>query len=140
MISEQNLLYEFLISTQLTKHILQQSIGEAASHNFRSVLSSQLQEYDRLETEILSVFGRRGWECPELEPSGRFLYRLRLSRRICKIDSNLSERVILYFMKDTIFLLKLLHQTNGQDPLLYTMMQKYLDQKAISVNQLQTFL
>ena len=140
MISDQNLLYELFTAAQLTKHILQLSIACASSHNMRSVLSSQLQEYDMIETEILSIFGRRGWEYPEWEPSGKFLYRLRLTGKVCRTDSDLSERVILYFVKDTIFLLKLLHQTETHDPILCNITQKYLDRKSISVNQLQSFL
>lgn len=140
MITDQNLLCELYTNAQLTKHILQLSITRASAHDMRSVLSSQLQEYDRIETEILSIFSRRGWESPDWVSTGRLLYGLRLNGRTCRTDSALSERVILYFTKDTIYLLKLLHQTATHDPILLNIAQKYLDRKYINIRQLQAFL
>jgi hypothetical protein len=116
------------------------STKEALTHAMRSVLTTQLQEFDMIETAILSYSGRIGLEFSELEPTGRYLYRFRLSHRFHRTDSDLSERIILYFTKDQIFIQKLLHQIDSHDPTLNIIAQKYLDRKAITILQLQSFL
>lgn len=93
-----------------------------------------------IETEILAIAGRRGWDFPELEPSGKYACRFRLTHRVRRTDSDLSERIILQLTKDMIYILKLLHQINAPDTSIQYSTQKYLDRNAISIRQLQAFL
>lgn len=131
-----------LENAQLSQSILYNAMTAAASHSLKSIFKAQLQEYDRIESEIQSVAARRGWELPEVQPAVRwfFAFRFRLFLRIHSSDSCIAERMIRQHTQDTVDTLKLLHQCEIKDDQILTLFQKLLDCKTVNIRQMQPFL
>lgn len=142
MVTSQELLSSILNTVQLSQHLLSIGLEKASSHALKSTLMAQIQEYDRIESEIQIISAQRGWEIFELEPAARWLsgfwFRRSIQRR--RADSSIAEYMINQHTKDMIISLKLYNQRSGTDEQILTLFQKFLDSKTMSIRQMQSFL
>jgi hypothetical protein len=110
--------------------------------SLRAVLVSQLQEYDAIETEALTIALQRGWEMPDLYPGVRFLKdraaRFRVKNR--STDSTIADIMILHNTKSMIDGIKKLHQLHEKDSPIQILSQKLLDCENANIRRLQMYL
>lgn len=137
MITAQEFLSSVLQTTQLSQHMLSLSAAAASSHALKSILQAQIQEYDRIESEIQILAARRGWELWELQPAARWLAGIRFHRRT---DSSIAEHLINLHTKDTVSCIRLCNQWDRTDGQILTLFQKFLDCKTMNIRQMQPYL
>ena len=140
--NSQELLSTLLKTTQAGQIEIRSILDGAMSPSLRSVLQSQLREYDDMETEALTLALQRGWDLKSLASGARFLTdrftRIRRSRR--DMDSKIAEVMIRKNTKAMISGLKYLHQYKGQDSQLCILAQKLLDCETAHIRRLQSYL
>lgn len=142
MATTRELLSSVLNTVQLSQHILTLATAAASSHALKSTLKTQVQEYDRIESEIQIIAAQRGWELFELEPAARWCagFRFRRSFHRRRTDSSVAEYMIGQHTKDTVSSLKLQNRLSRSDEQILTLLQKFLDCKTISIRQMQPYL
>lgn len=142
MVTTQELLSSVLNAVQLSQHVIALAKAAASSHALKSIFMSQVQEYDRIESEIQIIAAQRGWELFELEPAARWCagFRFRRSLHKHRADSSIAEYMIGLHTKDTVSSLKLYNQWYRADEQILTLFQKFLDCKTISIRQMQPYL
>ena len=110
--------------------------------SLRQALTSQLQEYDVIETEAHSLASQRGWELRELDPAVRIMSdmmtRTRLTGR--NTDSKIAGMMIQGNTRGMIKSLKNIHQYEGKDTAVRVLSQKLLDCERANIRQMQQFL
>lgn len=142
MTTAQQFLSAMLETVQHSQDSLFHAVSAASSHSLKSIFKTQLQEYDRIESEIQSIAARRGWELPELQPAVKWFsgFRFRLLLRLHSADSCIAERMISLHTVDMVNTLKLLHRYDPKDDQILTLFQKLLDCKTMNIRQMQPFL
>lgn len=108
----------------------------------RQALESQLQEYDTIETEALSLAGQRGWELTELDPAVRFLAdritRSRVTGR--ETDTKIAAMMIRGNTRGMIKGIRNAHRYEGHDASVRILSRKLLDCEQANIRQMQQFL
>ena len=138
----QEFLSAILKLTQNGQVEIRSILSTAMDPSLRSALENQLQEYDFMETEALTIALQRGWELSELNYARRFLShratRMRLSGR--DTDSKIADIMIRKNTHAMIQGIKIFHQLPHNDPPLRILSQKLLDCENASIRQLQGYL
>lgn len=142
MKNNKDILETILKTTQMGQVGIRSVLDTSMRPGLRKALESQLQEYDRIETEAHTIACQRGWELGELDPAVRFLsdrmVRMKLNRR--NTDSKIADMMIQGNTRGMIRSLKDLHQFPGQDAQVSTLCQRLLDCETANIRQMQSFL
>lgn len=142
MKNSKEILSSILKTTQMGQVGIRSVLDTSMRPGLRKALESQLQEYDRIETEAHAIACQRGWELRELDPAVRFMSdmmtRMKLNRR--NSDSKIADMMIQGNTKGMIKGLKNLHQFPEQDAQVSTLSQKLLDCETANIRQMQVFL
>ena len=142
MKNSKDILSSILKTTQMGQVGIRSVLDTSMRPGLRKALESQLQEYDRIESEAHYIAGQRGWELRELDPAVRFMSdmmtRMKLNRR--NSDSKIADMMIQGNTRGMIKGLKNLHQYPEQDAQVSTLSQKLLDCETANIRQMQSFL
>ena len=142
MKNSRDILSSILKTTQMGQVGIRSVLDTSMRPGLRKALESQLQEYDRIESEAHYIAGQRGWELRELDPAVRFMSdmmtRMKLNRR--NSDSKIADMMIQGNTRGMIKGLKNLHQYPEQDAQVSTLSQKLLDCETANIRQMQSFL
>ncbi len=142
MKGSQDILSSILKTTQMGQSSIRCVLKTTMRPALRKALESQLQEYDTIEEEALSLAGSRGWNLPELDPtvqkSAALMTRMRLMRG--NTDSRIAGMMIQGNTQGMIKGLKNIHQFNGGDHAVSTISQKLIDCETANIRQMQSFL
>ena len=138
----QELLSVLLTTAQTGQTEIRSILDAAMSPSLRCSLQSQLNEYDAIETEALTIALQRGWDLKQPEPVSRILatrlLRIRIHRK--NTDSAIAEIMIQKNTRAMISSLKNLHQYKGQDSQVCILSQKLLDCETAHIHRLQSYL
>lgn len=142
MNKNQQFLSTMLRTIQTGKVEIRSVLDISMPSSLRNTLETQLQEYDRMETEAYSIALQRGWEVSDLEPGKRFLTdkltRLKLNGR--RTDSKIAGFLIKKNTNAMILGLKKFNQLEDPDYQLKILSQKLLDSATANIRQMQLFL
>ena len=108
----------------------------------KDALTSQLKEYDALESEAHTLATQRGWELPELDPAARAMASMmtRVKLQMGGNDSKIADMMIQGNTKGMIKSLKLMHRLPREDSQISALSQKLLDTENANIRQMQAFL
>ena len=142
MKNSKDLLSSVLKTTQMGQIGIRGCLKASISEPLRNVLSSQLQEYDMIETEAHALASQRGWELPELDPAVRFMTdaMIRIKLRGTRNSSKIADLMIKGNTKGVVKGIRNLHQLGEHDEKLQTLCQKLLDCEKTSIRQMEGFL
>lgn len=142
MKTNKEVLTDILVTAQLGQVGIRSVLDTTMQPGLRSTLRHQLQEYDSIETEALSIAAQRGWDLRELEAGRKFftdrMFRLRLGGR--NTDSKIADMLIRGSTRGIIQGLQNIHQFSGSDQRVQILSQKLLDCENANIQQMQYFL
>lgn len=142
MKSSKEMLSSILKTTQMGQVGIRSVLDTSMRPGLRKALTSQLHEYDAIETEAHSIASSRGWELKELDPAVRFMsdmmVRMQLGGR--DSDSKIAGMTIQGNTRGMIKGLKNIHQFQGSDEQVRTLSQKLLDCETANIRQMQSYL
>jgi len=108
----------------------------------RCALENQLQEYESIEAEALTIALQRGWDLREMDPVQCFLRdrrtRMKLSGR--NTDSRIADILIQMNTKGMIRALQERNRFPEKDPQIQILSQKLLDCETANIRQMQLYL
>ena len=142
MKTSQQILSSVLKTTQMGQIGIRSVLDTRMRPGLKDALTSQLKEYDALESEAHTLATQRGWELPELDPAARALASLmtRVKLQMGGNDSKIADMMIQGNTKGMIKGLKTLHQFGQQDEQINTLSQKLLDCENANIRQMQGYL
>ena len=142
MKTSQQILSSVLKTTQMGQIGIRSVLDTRMRPGLKDALTSQLKEYDALESEAHTLATQRGWELPELDPAARALASMltRVKLQMGGNDSKIADMMIQGNTKGMIKGLKTLHQFGQQDEQINTLSQKLLDTENANIRQMQAFL
>lgn len=110
--------------------------------SLRRAMESQLQEYDRIESEAYALASQRGWELSNLAPVAKSMAHMMSKAKLTggNTDSRIAAMMIQGNTRGMIKSLKNLHQFSKQDSQITTLSQKLLDCETANIRQMQEFL
>ena len=142
MKNSKEVLSSILKTTQMGQLGIRSVLETEMKPELRQAMESQLQEYDAIEREALSIARNRNWELQELNPSIRFMTdrmtKMRLSRG--DVNSKIAAMMIRGNTSGVIKGLKNLHQMTDQDKAVQALSNKLLDTESANVHQMKKFL
>ena len=142
MKTSQQILSSVLKTTQMGQIGIRSVLDTRMRPGLKDALTSQLKEYDALESEAHTLATQRGWELPELDPAARAMASMmtRVKLQMGGNDSKIADMMIQGNTKGMIKGLKTLHQFGQQDEQLNTLSQKLLDCENANIRQMQGYL
>lgn len=140
--NNQQLLSVLLKITQSGQVQIRGILDVVMGPGLRSILLSQLREYDAMETETLTLGLQRGWDLKHLEPARRFLTdrTIRFLVAVHNSDSGIAEIMIRKNTNAMICSLKNLHRSQCAEPQLGILFQKIHDCETDHIRRLQSYL
>lgn len=142
MKNDQQMLSSLLKTTQMGQICIRSVLDISMRPGLRKALQSQLQEYDRIESEAHFLASQRGWELHDVQPGKRIMAdiaaRVKLSRG--NSDSKIAGMMIQRNTRGMISGLKNLHQYPQHDSQISVLSQRLLDCETANIRQMQTFL
>ena len=142
MKNSKEILSSILKTSQMGQVGIRSVLDCAMQPGLRAALQSQIEEYDRIESEAHTIAVRRGWDLPELEPAARFwadrMSRMKL-RRHCS-DSRIADMMIQGNTKGMVKGIRNLHQFTDEDSMIRTLSQKLIDCETANIRQMKPFL
>lgn len=142
MKQNRKILCSILKTTQLGQTGIRSVMDACTGPELRRALSSQLREYDSIETEAHVAATRFGWELPELDPMVGLMAKMsgRMKVRGRNADSKIAGLVIQGNTRGMIRSLRDLHSLAGADGQVPILTQKLLDCERANIRQMQEFL
>ena len=142
MKTSQQILSSVLKTTQMGQIGIRSVLDTRMRPGLKDALTSQLKEYDALESEAHTLATQRGWELPELDPAARAMASMmtRVKLQMGGNDSKIADMMIQGNTKGMIKGLKTLHQFGQQDEQINTLSQKLLDCENANIRQMQGYL
>ena len=142
MKTSQQILSSVLKTTQMGQIGIRSVLDTRMRPGLKDALTSQLKEYDALESEAHTLATQRGWELPELDPAARAMASMmtRVKLQMGGNDSKIADMMIQGNTKGMIKGLKTLHQFGQQDEQINTLSQKLLDCETANIRQMQGYL
>ena len=142
MKTSQQILSSVLKTTQMGQIGIRSVLDTRMRPGLKDALTSQLKEYDALESEAHTLATQRGWELPELNPSIRLMAegmsKLRLS--FGDPSSKIAAMMIRGNTSGIITGLKNHHRMERRDDEIGSLSQKLLDTESNNVRQMKPFL
>ena len=142
MKNSREILTSVLKTTQMGQIGIRSVLDTRMRPGLKDALTSQLKEYDALESEAHTLATQRGWELPELDPAARAMASMmtRMKLQMGGNDSKIADMMIQGNTKGMIKGLKTLHQFGQQDEQINTLSQKLLDCENANIRQMQGYL
>lgn len=142
MKTSQQILSSVLKTTQMGQIGIRSVLDTRMRPGLKDALTSQLKEYDALESEAHTLATQRGWELPELDPAARAMASMmtRVKLQMGGNDSKIADMMIQGNTKGMINSLKLMHRLPREDSQISALSQKLLDTENANIRQMQAFL
>jgi len=107
-----------------------------------TALHSQLEEYNAIEKEALSIASAKGWHMEDLNPAIQSMTDIMVKTRLMfgDADSKAAAMMIHGNTRGMIKGLKNLHNINNSDQRISLLTQKLLDCEEENIRQMQGFL
>ena len=142
MKTSQQILTSVLKTTQMGQIGIRSVLDTRMRPGLKDALTSQLKEYDALESEAHTLATQRGWELPELDPAARAMASMmtRVKLQMGGNDSKIADMMIQGNTKGMIKSLKLTHRLPREDSQISALSQKLLDTENANIRQMQAFL
>lgn len=142
MKGSKDLLASVLKTTQMGQIGIRSVLKTPLRATLRSALKSQLEEYDSIEREALSIASSRGWSLDNLDPAIKGMTDIMVKTRLYfgNVDSKAAAMMIQGNTRGMIKSLKNLHHYNNSDQRISILTQKLLDCEKENIRQMQGFL
>ena len=129
MKDSKDLLASVLKTTQMGQIGIRSVLKNPLRASLRTSLKSQLDEYDSIEREALSIAHSRGWNLDNLDPAIKYMTDIMVKTRLHfgNADSKAAAMMIQGNTRGMIKSLKNLHLTNNSDQRINNLTQKLLD-------------
>ena len=142
MSSSKDLLTSVLKTTQMGQIGIRSVLKNPVRPTLRTALNSQLDEYDIIEKEALSIAKEKGWSLDNLEPAIKSMTDIMVKTRLHfgNLDSKAAAMMIHGNTRGMIKSLKNLHHINNSDQRISVLTQKLIDCEIENIRQMQGFL
>lgn len=142
MKNSKEILSSVLKTTQMGQIGIRSALDTQMKPELRKAITSQLREYDSIESEAHRIAKSRNWLLPELNPSIRFMTdrMTKMQLSFGNANSKLAAMMIRGNTSSIIKGLKNLHRMDKQDDVVASLSQKLLDTESNNVHQMKPFL
>lgn len=142
MKDSRDLLASVLKTTQMGQIGIRSVLKNPLRSTLRTALRSQLDEYDAIEREALSIASSRGWKLDNLDPAIKSMTDIMVKTKLSfgDADSKAAAMMIQGNTRGMIKSLKNLHHFNNSDQRISVLTQKLLDCEKENIKQMQGFL
>lgn len=142
MKDSKDLLASVLKTTQMGQIGIRSVLKNPLRATLRTALKSQLDEYDSIEREALSIASSRGWKLDNLDPAIKSMTDIMVKTKLYfgDTDSKAAAMMIQGNTRGMIKGLKNLHHFKNSDQRISILTQKLLDCEEENIRQMQGFL
>lgn len=142
MKDSKDILSSLLKTTQMGQVGISSVEGAASSRALKDALSSQQQEYDKIEKETYALAKKRGWVLTELHPAARTMADMASRGKLMygKNDSKIAAMMVQGNTRGVIKGLKNLHRYHQNDGSVTQLCEKLLDYEKENIKQMENFL
>lgn len=142
MKTSKEVLSSILKTTQMGQLGIRSVEKYAADPGLKEALSSQLQEYDRIETQAHAITQQRGWKVPELNPAVRKTAEIVAHSRLAgkNKDPKIAAMMVNGNTRGFVKGIKNLHHYPQQDERVCALAQQLIDCEKSNVRQMEQFL
>ena len=142
MKDSKDLLGSVLKTTQMGQIGIRSVLKNPLRATLNTALNSQLEEYNAIEKEALSIARSRGWHLEDLNPAIQSMTDIMVRSRLMfgNADSKAAAMMIHGNTRGMIKGLKNLHHINNSDQRISLLTQKLLDCEEENIRQMQGFL
>ncbi len=142
MKNSKDLLASVLKTTQMGQIGIRSVLKNPLRATLKTALKSQLEEYDAIEKEALSIAAARGWKLEDLDPAIKSMTDIMVKTKLYfgDMDSKAAALMIQGNTRGMIKSLKNLHHINNSDQRISLLTQKLLDCEEENIRQMQGFL
>lgn len=142
MKDSKDLLGSVLKTTQMGQIGIRSVLKNPIRATLKTALKSQLEEYDAIEKEALSIASSRGWHLDNLDPAIQSMTDIMVKTRLQfgNADSKAAAMMIHGNTRGMIKGFKNLHHINNSDQRISLLTQKLLDCEEENIRQMQGFL
>lgn len=142
MKNNKDMLSSILKTTQMGQVGIRSVMDRAVKADLKKALSSQLKEYDSIESQAHAIASQRGWELNELQPGARMMSDMMTQMKLnfSNTDSKIAGMMIEGNTKGMIKSLKNLHRYSDHDSQIYALSQKLLDCETENIKQMKAYL
>lgn len=142
MKNSKDLLASVLKTTQMGQIGIRSVLKNPIRATLKTALKSQLEEYDAIEKEALSIAAKKGWELSDLDPAIKSMTDIMVKTKLYfgDMDSKAAELMIQGNTRGMIKGLKNLHQINNSDQQISLLTQKLINCEEENIRQMQGFL
>ncbi len=137
-----DVLSSILKTTQMGQVGIRAVMDDAAGHDLRQALHSQLKEYADIEKEAYALAASRGIDLAELDPMAKYMagFISRTQLHLGKADSKIAAMMINGNTRGMIKGYKNLHNYKSPDAQISALGQKLLDTERANIRQMQGYL
>lgn len=137
-----DVLSSILKTTQMGQVGIRAVMDDAAGHDLKQALHSQLKEYADIEKEAYALAASRGIELAELDPMAKYMagFISRTQLHLGKADSKIAAMMINGNTRGMIKGYKNLHNYHAPDAQISALGQKLLDTERANIRQMQGYL
>lgn len=142
MKDSQKILNSLLNTVQMGQVGIRSVMKNAVRADLQRALSSQLQEYDRFESQAFDIAAARGWKLKEVDPAVKGMANMisRTKLAFGAQDSKIAAMMIQGNTRGIIMGMKDLHQAHQVDQQVLDLSQRMLDTEEANIKQMQGFL
>lgn len=142
MKDSKDLLGSVLKTTQMGQIGIRSVLKNPIRATLKTALKSQLDEYDAIEKEALSIATAKGWKLEDLDPAIKSMTDIMVKTKLYfgDMDSKAAALMIQGNTRGMIKSLKNLHHINNSDQRISKLTQKLLDCEEENIRQMQGFL
>ena len=142
MKSSKDLLASVLKTAQMGQIGIRSVLKNELRPTLVTALKSQLNEYDSIEKEALSIAATKGWKLENLDPAIKSMTNIMVKTKLHfgNTDSKAAAMMIYGNTRGMIKGLKNLHHINNSDQRISLLTQKLLDCEEENIRQMQGFL
>ena len=142
MESSKDLLTSVLKTTQMGQIGIRSVLKNSLNPTLRTALNAQLDEYNAIEKEAISIAKSKGWKLDNLDPAIRSMTDIMVKSRLCfgNRSSKAAAMMIRGNTRGMIKGFKNLHHLYNSDQRISLLTQKLLDCEEENIRQLQGFL
>ena len=142
MKDSQKILNSLLNTVQMGQVGIRSVMKKAVRADLQRALSSQLQEYDRFESQAFDIAAARGWKLKEVDPAVKGMANMisRTKLAFGAQDSKIAAMMIQGNTRGIIMGMKDLHQAHQVDQQVLDLSQRMLDTEEANIKQMQGFL
>ena len=141
MKDSQKILNSLLNTVQMGQVGIRSVMKKAVRADLQRALSSQLQEYDRFESQAFDIAAARGWKLKEVDPAVKGMANMisRTKLAFGAQDSKIAAMMIQGNTRGIIMGMKDLHQAHQVDQQVLDLSQRMLDTEEANIKQMQGF-